>query len=101
MPLEQAYIYAATLLKMLRSPHGHVWFRDVLGYERALPERLVIESVAAVCPANDADRAAFERRFTAFKASTPRLVEHGGFTDEIKPIVAYYTEQPLRVDLQE
>jgi len=47
---------------MLRSSSGRIWFQDVLGYGRELPERLVIESVAAVCPTTEVDRAAFQQR---------------------------------------
>lgn len=98
-PIEQAYIYAVQLVKMLRSPSGRLWFKEVSGYGRELPERLVVESVAAVCPAVVADRAAFEQRLADFKESTPLIIETSGFRDEIRPLAAYYKEGPLRIEL--
>jgi hypothetical protein len=98
-PIEQGYIYAVQLLKMLRSPSGRIWFQDVLGYRGELPERLVIESVAAVCPGAEVDRTAFQQRLADFKKRTPLTIETDGFKDEIRPLAAYYQERPLRVEL--
>jgi hypothetical protein len=89
------------LVKMLRSPSGRLWFQDVLGYGRDLPDRLVVESVAAVCPATEADRAAFQQRLVDFKDRTALIIETGNFKDEIRPLVAYYKEGPLRIELLE
>jgi hypothetical protein len=98
-PIEQAYIYAVQLLKMLRSPSGQLWFQDVLGYGGEMPQRLVVESVAAVCPATEADRAAFQQRLADFKETAPLTIENGNFKDEIRPLAAFYEEHPLRVTL--
>ena len=47
--IEQAYIYGVTLIKMLRSKEsGRTWYKDVLGFNGKMPDRLTIECVVAV-----------------------------------------------------
>lgn len=47
--MAQAYIYAATLALILRSPNGPAWYR-IFGFRGAIPEKLEIEAVAVVSP---------------------------------------------------
>lgn len=94
-PLEQAYIYSVTLLKMLRSSCGATWFRDVLGYERSLPEKISIESVAVVSPSNADDRMKFLDEFAAFKNNNCWTVGN----DEVVPMVAFYQADTLSIEL--
>lgn len=45
----QAYIYGVTVLKMLRAEKsGHIWYKDVLGFNGKMPDRMTIECVVAV-----------------------------------------------------
>jgi len=45
----QAYIYGVTVLKMLRAEEsGHIWYKDVLGFNGKMPDRMTIECVIAV-----------------------------------------------------
>lgn len=47
--IEQAYIYGVTVLKMLRAEEsGHIWYKDVLGFNGKMPDRMTIECVIAV-----------------------------------------------------
>ncbi|MEY4591133.1 MAG: hypothetical protein RIR18_28 [Pseudomonadota bacterium] len=94
-PIEQAYIYTVTLLKMLRSPCGDIWHKDVLGYERALPEKLTIESVAVVCPKNEKDKHLFLNKFNQFKKDNCLTVGN----DEVVPMVAFYQPDTLSIEL--
>ncbi len=94
-PLEQAYIYSVTLLKMLRSSCGATWYRDVLGYERSLPEKISIESVAVVSPSSADDRMKFLDEFAAFKKNNCWAVGN----DEVVPMVAFYQADTLSIEL--
>jgi hypothetical protein len=96
-PLEQAYIYSVTLLKMLRSSCGATWYRDVLGYERSLPEKISVESVAVVSPSNADNREKFLEDFAAFKKNNCWTVGN----DEIVPLVVFYQPDTLSVELFE
>ena len=46
-PVKQAYIYALTLLYILRSRHGDEWYK-LCGFKSKVPSKLVIEAVVAV-----------------------------------------------------
>ena len=47
--IEQAYIYGVTVLKMLREKeYGHIWYREIFGFNGKMPDRLTIECVVAV-----------------------------------------------------
>ena len=45
--VRQAYIYALTLLMMLRSPSGQKWY-NIFGFKGKIPEKLDVEAVVAV-----------------------------------------------------
>ncbi len=96
-PVAQAYIYAATLLKVLRSPSGNFWYQKVLGFSGRVPSRLTVESVVAVSFSDDRKRAAFERKLAAFHRDTPLTVNQ----DTIRLCAAYYTRPPLRIEFAE
>lgn len=80
---------------MLRSSCGATWFRDVLGYERSLPEKISIESVAVVSPSNADDRMKFLDDFAAFKKNNCWTVGN----DEVVPMVAFYQADSLSIEL--
>jgi hypothetical protein len=45
--VKQTYIYAVTMLLMLRSPSGKQWY-EIFGFNGRLPEKLEVEGVVAV-----------------------------------------------------
>jgi len=45
--VKQAYIYAVTLLLMLKSPSGQKWYK-IFGFHGKLPKKLGVEAVVAV-----------------------------------------------------
>ncbi len=93
--IEQAYIYAVTLIKMLRSKEsGKIWYQDIIGFSGDIPDKLTIESVVAVSIKN---QAAFTAKLQKFKENN--ILQVG--SDTIKLVVAYYQEDPLKVDLHE
>ncbi|QXE92781.1 hypothetical protein KP001_09790 [Geomonas subterranea] len=94
--IDQAYIYAVTLLKMLRTPAaGDFWYKNVIGFGCSVPKHLTIESVVAVSISNDRNRRLFEEKFRKFKEQNS--LEIGG--DVINLHVAHYTKAPLTVEL--
>jgi hypothetical protein len=90
--VEQTYIYAVALMRMLRSPCGQKWY-EVLGFKRKLPDKLIIEGVVAVSLKSKKRRASFEDRFRKFRENNPLSIGK----DEIKLYVVYYEENPLRI----
>lgn len=96
-PIEQAYIYAVTLINVLRSSSGEFWFRNIFGFQGRLPRKLIVESVVAVSFTRDATKKAFEDKHRAFRKEVP--LELG--PDSIKLCAAYYQRNPLRIDLVE
>lgn len=93
--IEQAYIYSVTLIKMLRSTSGAFWYQNIIGFKGKVPNKLVIESVIAVCIKTEPGRLAFTSKLQKFKAENSLKV---GNNDTIKLYVAYYEEEPLRVE---
>lgn len=85
--IEQAYIYAVTLLKMLRTPDtGGIWYRDIIGFGGDIPGRITLESVVAVSIATQKNREKFEERFRDFKRRNCFSVG----SDSINFRIAYY-----------
>lgn len=88
--IEQAYIYAVTLQKLLRSPSGNFWYQKVFGFKGAVPSKIVIESVAAVSLKSDKKRRKIESEFQALLSSTQFQVGN----DLIVPHLVYYDFEP-------
>ena len=84
--IEQAYIYAVTLIKMLRSPQsGAIWYNNIIGFKGNIPNSLTIESVVAVS-IDKRNHTAFESKMRNFKEANSLTVGN----DNIKLCVAYY-----------
>jgi hypothetical protein len=96
--IPQAYIYAVTLLRMLRTAQsGDIWYRDIIGFGCKVPDKLTIESVVAVSIASDRKRREFEDKLRAFKSENPLTVGN----DTIRLLIAHYEKNPLKVKLME
>ena len=98
--IEQVYIYAVTLIKMLRSQHngsGKTWYQDIIGFKSDVPEQLIIEGVVAVSlDARERDK--FNLKLQKFKSENSLAV---GNNNVINLYVAYYQEgPPMTVDVQ-
>ena len=96
--ISQAYIYSVTLLKMLRTPQsGDIWYQDIIGFGRKVPDKLTIESVVAVSIATDRNRKLFEKKLRAFKEENPLTIGN----DTINLHIAHYRKDPLTVEMVE
>ncbi len=86
-PAAQVYVYAATLIKMLRNTKdGPRWYR-LFGFRRKLPNKLEIEAVVAISPSQK----------EKFKDEVAKLKADSSFeigNDRICMYAAYYVEQP-------
>jgi len=86
-PASQAYIYAATLLKVLRyTKDGARWYK-LFGFKRQLPKSIEIEAVAAISP-NQGNK--FKEELTELQRNSPCKIGK----DRINLYVAHYTEEP-------
>ncbi len=87
-PVSQVYIYAATLLKILRySKNASRWYK-LFGFNRKLPKSIEIEAVVAVSPSKRND---FEEELNKLKKNNvPFKIDN----DCIHIYSAYYIEQP-------
>ena len=86
-PASQAYIYAATLLKIFRhTKNGERWYQ-LFGFKRRMPKSIEIEAVAAVSPSQKDN---FKKEFTELKKNSPFYIGN----DYIRLYAAYYTEHP-------
>jgi len=95
--ISQAYIYAVTLLKMLRTPDvGDFWYQDIIGFGSKVPDNITIESVVAVNILKPKNREIFEQKVREFKASN--CLEIGPWKDKINLHVAHYKKEPLSVE---
>jgi hypothetical protein len=92
--IEQSYIYAVTLLKMLRSASGKLWYSNVIGFSGKLPEKLVIEAVPVVSLRTEQKRTTFRKRLEQFSSENSMSVGN----DRVKMCLAFYSEDPLRID---
>lgn len=91
--IEQVYIYALTLLKMLRNQDaGKIWYKDVIGFGSDVPEKLTIECVIAV---SDISSSKLEDKLRSFIKENP--LDSG---DKINFFIAYYKNNPLTVELK-
>lgn len=82
--LRQAYIYAVTIIKMLRSPEGERWYR-VFGFA-SLPEKIRVEAVVVITA--DKNRC-LQQEYKKWKASMPLLIGK----DTIELYVAHYISE--------
>lgn len=94
--IEQAYIYSVQLIKMLRvnDGSGNTWYRDIFGFNSDVPDKLEIESVVAV---NVNNKDEYLAKYQKFKAENPLTING----DAIKLFVAFYEENPLRMNFME
>lgn len=91
--IEQAYIYAVQILKMLRAndESASIWYRDIFGYNTDVPNRLIIESVVAVSFNNEKDKGVCLEKYRKFKAENALKIGN----DEIELHLAFYKIDPL------
>ncbi len=89
--LREVYIYAVTLLKMLRDPElGQEWYR-VFGFSGAIPTVLSIDGVVAIT--RDQERK-LKREVESYDLQ--RQIRN----DRIEFYVAYYDEDALKIDFE-
>lgn len=85
--IEQTYIYAVTMLKVLRSRRsGKAWYQDIFGFKGNLPSKLTIEAVVAVSIENEKKKTAFVEDFEEFKNANKFQIGN----DTIKLYLAHY-----------
>lgn len=85
--IKQAYIYAVTVLKVLRSRSGKFWYQDIFGFNGKLPSKLTIEAVVAVSIENEKKKMTFIEEFKNFKKNTDKFqIGH----DTINLYLAHY-----------
>lgn len=90
----QAYIYAYTLLQILReSKSKNEWYK-LFGFKRKIPQSLTIEAVVAITRKQ-------QRRFLKEKESLISSVPFNIGSDHIKLYVAYYQENADSIKLEE
>jgi hypothetical protein len=91
--LRQVYIYAVTLLKMLRdrdSGLGERWYK-VLGFSKPIPPALQIEGIVAI---SEKQKEEFEKK-NAFPTLPIRIGD-----DSVHLWTAYYNEDTLEIELE-
>jgi hypothetical protein len=88
--VDQAYIYAITLLFMLRSECGQKWYK-LFGFNKKIPKHLEIE--AAVVITKD-QKKKFDKRIGELKRINPFKVRR----DKIKFAVAYYNKDTFMIE---
>ena len=87
--IEQAYIYGVTVLKMLRAKEsGHIWYKEVFGFNGRMPDKLTIECVVAVSLRHK-EMEKFSGKLRRFVAENSLQVEG----DTIELFLANYTEE--------
>ena len=91
--IQQVYIYAVTLILMLRSDMGREWYWQ-FGFKRKLPDHLKIECVVAI---SEDKKTEFENKFIKLRDYMPNRVGK----DTIQFSVAYYDETKPQIKLQE
>lgn len=91
----QAYIYAFTLLQILReSKSKNEWYK-LFGFKSAIPKKLIIEAVVAIT--SDQSKKFLKEKETLMK-SVPFVI---GNNDRIELYVAYYQEQDNSIKLEQ
>ena len=91
--VSQAYIYSATLLKVLRySRYGSEWYK-LFGFKSKIPSSLEIEAVVAVSPDQETK---FKKTLEKLKETTPLKIGN----DFINVVAAYYEEKPNSIILK-
>lgn len=89
----QAYIYALSLIKILRSPQGKEWYK-VFGFRSLIPRILEIEAVVAITPDM---KYRFDKEMVELVRSTP--FEING--DKINLHYVCYKEKTSMIELTE
>jgi len=85
----QAYIYAVTLLFMLRSDSGKEWFK-IFGFKGNVPDKLTLESVVAITK-NHESRCS--KQFNSLIKDNPLKIGN----DSIKFAVAFYNKDTFNL----
>lgn len=86
-PASQVYIYATTLLKILRHTKDAARWYQLLGFKRQIPNSIEIEAVVAISPSQ---KESFKKEITELRGNYSFRIGN----DRIRIYVAYYTEQP-------
>jgi hypothetical protein len=89
----QAYIYALTLLQVLRhTKNASKWYK-IFGYKSLIPKKLEIEAVVAIT-SNQKEK--FNKEKTELKKNTSFEIDG----DKIELYAAYYTEEAQSIKLE-
>lgn len=89
----QAYIYALTLLQVLRyTKNGPRWYK-LFGYESPIPKPIEIEAVVAI---TNNQKEKFNKEKTELKKNTSFEIDG----DSIKLYAAYYTEESQSIKFE-
>jgi len=89
----QAYIYALSLIKILRSPQGKEWYK-VFGFRSSIPKTLEIEAVVAITPDM---KYKFDKEMGELVRSTPLGING----DKINLHYVCYKEKTSMIELTE
>jgi hypothetical protein len=90
----QAYIYALTLLKVIRhSKRGAEWFK-LFGSSGQIPKSLEIEAIVAI---DRKQERGFKKELDILMKETPLAIEN----DKIKLLAAYYIEKSRAIILEQ
>lgn len=98
--IEQAYIYAVTMIKMLRSESEETWYKKIIGFNGKLPDKLTIESVIAVSFTVEKKKTDFVKKLEKFKKENELQIGN----DTINLYIAHYLfdtnnkENPLTIE---
>lgn len=84
----QAYSYALSLLKMLRSPHGKEWYK-ILGYSGSLPDSITIEAVPVLGEISESKQAQIIMELEQFVQSNAEALQVG--KDRIDYKLVFYS----------
>jgi hypothetical protein len=88
----QAYIYALTLLQVLRHENGSRWYK-LFGYKSPIPKSIEIEAVVAIT-SNQKEK--FNKEKTDLEKNTSFEIDG----DSIKLYAAYYMEEAQSIKLE-
>jgi len=92
-PASQAYIYALTLLHILRrTKNGPGWYR-LFGFKSPIPKPIEIEAVVAI---TSDKKNMFEREKNKLERYTPFNIDG----DKIELYAAYYIEKPRSIEFE-
>lgn len=93
----QAYAYALTLLKMLRSPNGQDWY-EMLGYSGTLPDSLTMEAVPVLGEFSGSEQAQIIQELEQFILENAEALNVGKDRIEYKLVFYNLAENEDKLD---